>query len=298
MNNQETKDKIRQIIQTIYNTCKEGKDFERLNPYLHDDAVMVPPGMSAHAKGKDMCLQRYEDACSQMNIHKLDALDEHIDIYGPAAVVYFKYACNWEFQGKKFDDTGHEILVFVQKDKDWQMAWRTLIPGSRQVEKCPTQEQKADTPVSKDMKQTCLSLMSNIPVCHLTTIDSEGFPHTSAMNNLRYAKQYPSLVKIHEEDDNDFVLYLSTNMQSPKMSRMQTNPKVSVYFCIPDQILGFMLGGEIEIIKNQELKNRIWQKGWTMYYPNGPEGPEYGVIKLLPSVVKGWRQNGTFEIKP
>ena len=107
--------------------------------------------------------------------------------------------------------------------------------------------------------------MSNIPVCHLTTIDSEGFPHTSAMNNLRYAKQYSSLVKIHEEDDNDFVLYLSTNMQSPKMSRMQANLKVSIYFCNPDQIIGFMLGGEIEIISNQELKNRIWQKGWNRW---------------------------------
>jgi general stress protein 26 len=298
MNNQEIKDKIRQIIQTIYHTCKEGKDFDRLNPYLHDEVVMVPPGMSAHAQSRDTCLRRYEDACSQMNIHKLDTSDEHIDIYGHAAVAYFKYACIWEFQGKKFDDTGHEILVFVRNDNDWQMAWRTLIPGSRQVEKSPTQEQQMDASVSKDMKQTCLSLMNNTPVCHLTTIDSDGFPHTSAMNNLRYAKQYPSLVKIHEEDDNDFVLYLSTNMQSPKMSRMQANSKVSVYFCNPDQIIGFMLGGEIEIISNQELKNRTWQKGWTMYYPNGPEGPEYGVIKLAPSVVKGWRQNGTFELKP
>jgi general stress protein 26 len=57
-----------------------------------------------------------------------------------------------------------------------------------------------------------------------------------------------------------------------------------------------MLGGQIEIITDQKLKNRIWQKGWTMYYPSGPEGPEYGVLKLTPSIVKGWCK-GTFEIK-
>lgn len=297
MNNQEIKDKIRQIIQAINRACKEGKDFEKLNPYFHDDVVMVSPGMATHAQGRVTCLKSYEDACSQMTFHKLDASNEHIDVYGDTAVAYYKYECIWEFQDKKFDDTGHEILVFVRNDKDWQMAWRTLIPGSRQIEKCPMEEEKAGVRVSKDVKQTCLSLMTKTPVCYLTTIDSGGFPHTDAMNNLRYAKEYPSLVNLHEEDGNDFVLYLTTSVQSPKMTRMQNDPKVSVYFCDVNQFIGLMLGGEIEIVMDKALKNRIWQKGWTMYYPNGPGGPEYGVIKLVPSIAKGWCRNGPFEFK-
>jgi general stress protein 26 len=48
----------------------------------------------------------------------------------------------------------------------------------------------------------------------------------------------------------------------------------------------------------KQTKDLIRHKGWTMYYPNGPEGPEYGVIKLLPSIVKGWCQNGPFSLKP
>ena len=297
MSNQKTKDQIWQIVQAINRTCLEGKGFEKLKPYFHDDVVMISPGMTTHAKGRDTCLRIYEDACSQMTFHKLDALDEHIDVYGDTAVDCHKYECIWEFQGKKFDETGHEILVFVRNDKNWQVAWRTLIPGSRQIEKCPTEEGQAEVQVSNDVKQTCLSLMSNMPVCYLTTIDSEGFAHTNAMNNLRYAKQYPSLIDLYKEGDNEFVLYLSTNMKSPKMARMKVNPKGSVYFCNANQFIGLMLGGEIEIITNQELKNRIWQKGWTMYYPNGPEGPEYGIIKLAPKVVKGWCQNGPFEFK-
>ncbi len=158
-------------------------------------------------------------------------------------------------------------------------------------------EEQAAVQVSEDVRQTCLSLTTNTFVCQLTTIDSAGFPHTNAMLNLRYAKQYPSLVDLFKGQDNDFVIYLSTGMQSPKMARMKSNPKVCVYFCDPDQVLGLMLGGEIEIITNQELKNRIWQKGWTMYYPNGPEGPEYGVIKLTPSIVKGWCKGRPLEVK-
>lgn len=297
MNNQQSREKIWEIVQTINRTCMEGKGFEKLKPYFHNNVVIVPPGMATRVEGRDKSLKSYEDACSQMTFQKLDASDEHIDVYGQTAVAYYKYECIWEFQGKKFEDTGREILVFVQDGKDWQVAWRTLIPGSRQIEKCPTEEGEAGVQVSDDIKQTCLNLITNTFVCQLTTIDSDGFPHTGAMNNLRYAKEYPSLANLFDEKDNDFVLYLSTGMQSPKMARMMANPKVCVYFCDTNQLIGLMLGGEIEIITDQKLKNRIWQKGWTMYYPNGPEGPEYGVIKLAPSIVKGWDKNGPFEIK-
>jgi general stress protein 26 len=139
--------------------------------------------------------------------------------------------------------------------------------------------------------------MTTLSSCELTTIDSEGFPHTTAMLNLRCAKEYPSLVELHEQSDNAFTVYMSTSTQSPKMARMEGNAKVSVYFCDPAKIIGFMLGGEIEIVTDPALKKRIWQKGWTMYYPNGPEGPEYGVIRLAPRVVKGWCRNQPFEIQ-
>jgi general stress protein 26 len=158
-------------------------------------------------------------------------------------------------------------------------------------------KEQAGRQASNDVRQTCLNLITNTRVCQLTTIDSAGFPQTTAMYNLRCAKQYPSLVDLFKEEDNDFVIYLSTGMQSPKMARMRANPKVSVYFCAPEQLVGVMLGGEIKIITDQKLKNRIWQKGWTMYYPNGPEGPEYGIIKLVPTVVKGWSKSGPLEVK-
>ncbi len=116
------------------------------------------------------------------------------------------------------------------------------------------------------------------------------------MLNLRCAKQFPPLVKLHEDSDDPFLIYMTTSMQSNKMARMQADPKVSVYFCDPDRFVSRMLGGQLEIITDQALKNRIWQKGWTIYYPNGPEGPEYGIVRLVPKVAKGWNQNGPFEL--
>ena len=82
------------------------------------------------------------------------------------------------------------------------------------------------------------------------------------------------------------------------MARMLSNPKVSVYFRDASRFHGLMLGGEIEIITEQQLKKKIWQKGWTMYYPDGPESPEYGVIKLIPIVAKGHSATGNFKLNP
>ena len=149
-----------------------------------------------------------------------------------------------------------------------------------------------------DVRQTCLSLMAATPVCYVTTLDADGFPHTTAMNNLRCVKEYPDLVDFHAGHGSDFTLFLTTGMQSDKMTRIRANRKASAYFCDPDRIVGFMLGGESEIVNDQRIKNRIWQKSWTRYYPNGPQGPEYGIIKLVPRVAEGWCHTGSFELTP
>jgi len=48
----------------------------------------------------------------------------------------------------------------------------------------------------------------------------------------------------------------------------------------------------------KQAKDSICQKGRDMYYPNDPEGPEYGVIKLVSPIIKGWYRNGPFSLKP
>ena len=286
---------IQEVITTINRTCKEGSGFDRLQPLFHEEVVIVQPHLKGQAKGRDICLQSYSDACSQMTFEKLDASDMQIEVFGDTAVVRYKYDCIWHYQNKRFEDDGHEIQVFLKEQDQWQMAWRTIMPGVRAVESCPT-EQKTTSP-GQDIKDMCLELIQSTFACQLTTIDTQGLPYTTAMNNLRCAKEYPALVSLFEGQDNDFVLYLSTSMQSDKMARMQANPKVSAYFCESNSFLGVMLAGEIEIITDQGLKDRIWQEGWTMYYPNGPHGPEYGIIKLEPTLVRGWCRNQPFEFK-
>jgi general stress protein 26 len=291
---QQTRERLWRIVQDVNRICKEGKALDRLAPFFHEGMVMVLPGMDRRLEGQAACLRLYEDTCSKMGIHRLDASQERIDLWGDTAVVTYRYDCVWDWQGKTFTDDGREILVFVRDAKDWKIAWRNLIPGSRKIQAGAAEEV---TPKDQEVRQVCMDLMAGLAVCHLTTIDTEGFPQTTAMNNLRCAREYPSLVELYQGQDNAFLLYLSASMQSDKVARIGANPKVSVYFCVPDQFIGLMLRGTIEVVADQALKNRIWQQGWTMYYPNGPEGPEYGVLRLVPKTAKGWFKGQPFEFK-
>lgn len=295
--NANVNNRLMQIVHTINEKCVEGKGFDEIAPLFHEDFTIVHPRFAARAQGRDVCLNSYEDACAQMTFEKFEVSDEQMDVYDSTAVLSYKYDCTWEFKGRRVEDDGHEVLVFVRDGQDWKVAWRTVVPGARQAETCPTEEEKAPLNVDSNAQRVCVDMMTASRACYLTTIDTDGFPQTTAMLNLRCAHDYPSLVPLYEEADNPFLLYMSTGMQSGKMARMQANSKVSVYFCDPGAIIGFMLGGEIEIVTDQALKHRIWQDGWTVYYPNGPEGLEYGVIRLAPTVVKGWRVGQPFQIQ-
>ena len=138
------------------------------------------------------------------------------------------------------------------------------------------------------IRQACRELVGTAPACYLTLIDADGCPQTTAMLNLRNARQFPNQARLHDEDGREFLLYMTTGLTSPKVVRARTNPRASAYFCEPASFFGLMLGGEVELVTDPDLKRRLWQEGWTMYYPSGPDGPEYGVLKLVPRTVKGW----------
>jgi general stress protein 26 len=141
-----------------------------------------------------------------------------------------------------------------------------------------------------------LELIKKADAAYLTTIDKNGFPSTRAMLNLRNRVQYPKLAEFMMEYDSDLTLFFTTNTSSTKVSQLINNPKVSVYYCDPKFWHGFMCQGEIEIVEDQQIKNKIWQDGWEMYYPEGRESDDYAILKLKPGYIKSYYQLHQWEL--
>ena len=135
-----------------------------------------------------------------------------------------------------------------------------------------------------------VDLLETAEAAIVTTIDSEGFPQTRAMFNLRRAEQFTGLATLFKKHQDDFLVYFTTNTSSPKIAQIKTNPKVSVYYHKPSEFRGLMLSGEMEIVTDKTEKERVWQKGWEMYYPAGVHDPDHTVLRLLPMAAKYYHQ--------
>ena len=134
----------------------------------------------------------------------------------------------------------------------------------------------------EEVKKSGLKLIEESKAAYLTTIDPDGFPITRAMFNLRNKDQFPEFSEFFENQQNQFTIYISTNTSSSKVTHLDKNPKMCVYFCDAEDFKGFMLGGSVEIVDDKELKKTIWLDWWTRYYPEGVEDPDYTLLRLEP----------------
>ena len=135
----------------------------------------------------------------------------------------------------------------------------------------------------EEAKNSGLKLMEESKAAILTTIDADGFPITRAMFNLRNKEQFPEFSEFFKSQQNQFTIYISTNTSSSKVAHLSKNPKMSVYYCDPEDFKGFMLGGSVEIVDDMKVKKKIWLDWWTRYYPEGLEDPDYTLLRMEPT---------------
>jgi general stress protein 26 len=118
-----------------------------------------------------------------------------------------------------------------------------------------------------DMIKTALSIINSSSNSVISSIDEDGFPNTKAMLKPR-------------EIEEAKVFYFTTNTSSMRVGQYRKNPKASLYFFNPRFFKGVMLKGTMEVLEDQETKNRIWRDGDDMYYSKGVTDPDYCVLKF------------------
>ena len=148
-----------------------------------------------------------------------------------------------------------------------------------------------------EFREMGLRVMEGTQAAYLTNVDEEGFPQTRAMFNFRNKEKWPMLGPLFVDHDDDFMVIFSTNTTSTKVEQIKENPKVSVYYCQPEEWKGMMLSGAIEIVSDLSLKESLWHDGWEKYYPKGYDDPDHTVLRLFPTAAKGWSQARTFQFK-
>ena len=106
-------------------------------------------------------------------------------------------------------------------------------------------------------------------VSFICSVDAQGFPAVKAMLKPRARSGL-----------RDF--YFSTNTSSMRVGQFRENPKASVYFYRKGlfRYAGVLLTGRMEVLTDQDSKNRIWKKSDTVFYKGGVTDPDYCVLKF------------------
>jgi len=114
---------------------------------------------------------------------------------------------------------------------------------------------------------TIETLIARQPTATIASIDADGYPNQKAMLAPR-------------KRDGLKTLWFTTNTSSMRVAQYRQNPKASVYFCDPQNFLGLMLRGRMEVCEDPATKQLIWREGDTLYYPKGVTDPDYCVLKF------------------
>ncbi|MEI7833650.1 MAG: pyridoxamine 5'-phosphate oxidase family protein [bacterium] len=139
-------------------------------------------------------------------------------------------------------------------------------------------------------KMVAGDIICRAEAAYLTTMGENGLPTTRAMLNLHAPERYPALVPIFAAMQSKGEIYFTTNSSSRKVGQLQRDARTAVYYCLPGEWSGLCLSGVLELVTDRQLKERLWQPAWAMYYPAGPDDLEYAILRLCPTQAELYHQ--------
>ncbi len=109
------------------------------------------------------------------------------------------------------------------------------------------------------------------------TVDTEGFPQTRVMSNLRF----PERAAAKLAGANDFTAYAVTRTDSEKLKHLAKNKNMSMYYQSGGQ--GLLLMGQAEIVTDPATRRAVWDDSFKqMGYANAND-PTLTILRFTPT---------------
>lgn len=116
------------------------------------------------------------------------------------------------------------------------------------------------------------NMINSVDFCFLITLGESGQP------NARLVQ--------HFKTDESLVVWFGTSPKSRKANELRQNPHLSVAFYHPDDTAYVTLKGAAELVDDLNLRREKWYENWIAFFPEGPEGNDYVLLKFVPSVIE------------
>jgi general stress protein 26 len=121
--------------------------------------------------------------------------------------------------------------------------------------------------IPMELKEIAKELMVHAENAALITVDSIGVTHVRAMD--------PFL------PEDNFTVWMGTNPKSLKVSQIQKNKLVSLYYFDKESAGYITLQGVATIVNRRDKKEEYWKEEWKNFYKNTTT--DYVLIKFVPN---------------
>ena len=123
--------------------------------------------------------------------------------------------------------------------------------------------------MDKTLKEEALALARETGTAAIASVENDG-PWIRIM--------------AHAKIDDDFTLWYATFSFSNKIRQFEKNNRVCVVFYKNPFYL--RLFGKVDMVRDQNLKGRMWRDQWMQYFKGGKEDPTYTLFKVIPEKIE------------
>ena len=81
-------------------------------------------------------------------------------------------------------------------------------------------------------------------------------------------------------DEEDFACYIGTHPQSRKVQEIGSQPSVTLAFGNQAENANLVVYGTAVVSHDLTERRQYWKGNWRMFFPTGPEGDDYCVVKV------------------
>lgn len=111
-----------------------------------------------------------------------------------------------------------------------------------------------------------LELLDSSATALLGSNGSDGYPNIKGMLKI--------------ENEGLKTIWFTTNTSSKRVERFRKDKRACVYVLDAAAYKGLMLVGDIEVLRDEASRKRIWRQGFECYYPKGVDDPDYSVLRF------------------
>ncbi len=124
----------------------------------------------------------------------------------------------------------------------------------------------------EQLLQVTRTTMRAAEFCFLITLSESGAPNARLMEPFEPRK--------------DLSLWFGSSPRSRKVAEIQRDARISVAFGHAADAAYVTLSGLAEVVDDIRERKRHWREEWAVFWPSGPAGDDYVLIKFVPSRIE------------